>query len=581
MPFDSIYTGITGLDAYQTQIDQISNNIANVGSTGFKGQSTTFQDLIYQTQRGSQAPQQTTGGVNAQQIGFGVKVSDISTQFTQGGLQTTGVNTNLAINGDGFFVLKNTDGSGAATYTRNGAFQINQNGLLYDPSSGLAVQGYTANANGTITTGSPGNLQIPLGLKSQAVGTGFGVKSGPTGDANFDVNLGGNLDQSSYVKSATANVAPATISTTIYDSLGNAHLATISYIPVAPIQTTSSVTTSATAYQVTQTTTNPLPVFVDNASGVSIAPASRYQIQVSFADGTQFVGSSVGQPSVAATIGYAYFDNNGAFINTSSVQAATQYATVTTTNVVTVTGGVPGSTVTTNNTPAGTTTTTTASGPPPSTAYFGFGIYTSNDKNSIGATNGIVGAHAAGVSPGVEGAPVGFGNILNISAFSPPNGQVPNNNSNNAAPVKIALDLSQVTSLAGSPNATIVAQNGYAQGTLQNVSVGNNGTITGSFSNGQATTLGQVALATFQNEQGLTRNGGSTFSQSADSGSVQFGVAGQGKLGSIAAGALEESNVSLADEFTKLIVAQNAFTANSKSITTANENFQTVNQLVR
>jgi flagellar hook protein FlgE len=576
MPFDSIFTGISGVDAYQAQIDQISNNIANVGTTGFKGQETTFQDLIYQTQRGAQAPQTTTGGVDAQQLGFGVQVAGVSTVFTQGGLETTGVSTNLAINGDGFFVLKNTDGSGATSYTRDGAFQINQNGLLYDPTSGLAVQGYTANSTGGITTGSPGNLTIPLGLKSKAVGTGLGTKTGPTGDTNFDVQLGGNLDQSAYITSATAVVAPATVSTTIYDSLGNAHLATISYIPVAPTTTSASVSTGPNQYTVTQTSTNALPVFVDNASGVSVQPASRYEIQVTFNDGTQFGGTTAATPGLASTsvdIGYAFFDNNGAFINTTSLAAGNlaSASTVTTTTVVDTTTNPP------------TVTPTTTTGTTNGTAYQApYGIYASSDPatKSVGFA-GVVGAHAQGVVPGTENGGQGYGDIINIAAFSNPNGQVPNQVTNNAQPVKIALDLSQVTALSGSPNATVVSQNGYAQGTLQNVTVGQNGTITGSFSNGQSTTLGQVALATFQNEQGLVRDGGSLFSASADSGSVQYGIAGQGKLGAIVSGSLEESNVSLADEFTKLIVAQNAFSANSKSITTANENFQTIEQIIR
>jgi flagellar hook protein FlgE len=567
MPFDSIYTGISGLDAYQTQIDQISSNIANVGTTGFKGQETTFQDLIYQTQSGAQAATQTSGGVDAQQVGFGVKVSDISSDLTQGGLQTTGVDTNLAINGNGFFVLKNTDGSGADTYTRNGDFQLNANGVLYDPSSGLAVQGYTANAAGQITTGALSNIVVPIGLKSKAVATGSGLKSGPTGDANFDVSLGGNLDQAQYVQSATASVAPATVSTTIYDSLGNAHLATISYIPVAPSVTTSSISTGANQYTVTQTQTDPLPAFVDNASGVSVVPASRYEIEVSFADGTQFAGSTASNPLTSTVVGYAYFDNNGSFINTTSVAAATAYSTVSTTNTTVVTAGVP--------------TTTIATNPPTSPAAGGYGIYSANDPNSVGATNGTVGAHSQGAVPGTENGGQGFGDILNIAAFSGPNGQSPNLVSNNASQIKIGLDLSGVSSLSGDPNATVISQNGYAQGTLQGISVGLDGSISGSFSNGQAVTLGQVALASFQNEQGLTRNGGSTFSASANSGLVQLGTANQGSLGSIVAGDLEESNVSLADEFTKLIVAQNAFSANSKSITTANENLQTVIQLIR
>src|SRR5476649_2646669 len=126
MAFDSLFIGVTGLNAYQNQIDVISNNIANVGTTGFKGQNVNFQDLLYQTQQFSSAPSTTRGGTNSQDVGLGVKVGSIDTDLTQGGLQTTGINTNLAINGDGFFVLRDTNGSGTPQYTRNGDFSINQ-----------------------------------------------------------------------------------------------------------------------------------------------------------------------------------------------------------------------------------------------------------------------------------------------------------------------------------------------------------------------------------------------------------------------------------------------------------------------
>src|ERR1700681_4130399 len=125
MAFDSLFIGVTGLQAYQNQIDTISNNIANVGTTGFKGQSVNFQDLIYQAQSFATAPTQTTGGINGQDAGLGVKIALIDTTFAEGGLRTTGVNTNPAMNGDGFFVLRKPNANGAPLYTRNGNFSLN------------------------------------------------------------------------------------------------------------------------------------------------------------------------------------------------------------------------------------------------------------------------------------------------------------------------------------------------------------------------------------------------------------------------------------------------------------------------
>jgi len=200
MAFDSLFTGISGMNAYQSQIDMISNNIANVGTIGFKGQRMTFADQFYNSLGFASAPTQSRGGVNPSEVGIGVRVKGVDTIFAQGGLQTTGINTDLAINGDGFFMLRNVDGSSAPVYTRDGSFSLNSNGLLYDPASGMSVQGYMANAQGQITsTGSPGNVTIPIGLTSQATGTGFGAKVGPSnGDKMFDIAMGGNLDQTQW-----------------------------------------------------------------------------------------------------------------------------------------------------------------------------------------------------------------------------------------------------------------------------------------------------------------------------------------------------------------------------------------------
>lgn len=493
MPFDSLFIGVSGLQAFQNDIDVISNNIANVGTTGYKGQRMTFQDLLYQTQAFSTGPTQTRGGINAQQVGLGVKTGTIDTLFNQGGLNTTGVNTDLAMNGDGFFILANANGQGTPTYTRNGAFSLNQNGLLYDPSSGLAVQGYTA-VNGVINqSGVPNSITIPLGLKSQAVGTGFGAKSGPIiTDKVFDVSLGGNLDQTQFVRDQTVlnSGQVSTISTTLYDSLGNGHLALLTYVPDAGTDTRLG---GAVA----------VPATVNNTTGTATNVGTRWGVQISFQDGTQ-VGGVPATVAAPVTLGFAFFDQNGQFINTS------------------------------------------------------------------GTAGGAV-VHATGAAPAAA-----QGNLLNVTQWggpAPPGGP--------AIPSAIGMDLALQTSLAGPSTPTTVSQNGYTQGTLSNISIAQDGSVNGAFSNGQNTLLAQVAVATFQNEQGLIRNGSSTFSASANSGLAQVGTAAAGRFGAIVSGSLEQSNVSLADEFTKMIFAQRAFEANSKSITTADQDLQTVINIKR
>lgn len=500
MAFDSLFIGVTGLTAFQSQIDTISNNIANVGTVGFKGQDVTFQDLLYQNTGYASAPSQTRGGINAQQVGDGVKIGTIDTDWTQGGLQTTGINTNLAINGDGFFTLNNIDGSGSPVYTRDGDFSLNENGYLYDPSSGLGVLGYPVQANGTISQVAPPQpIQVPFGLKSIAVGTGFGVKEGPTqSDQVFDVALGGNLNQTDYITAVSsfgANVTATTITTTIYDSLGGAHEVQITYQPAA-----FNANGGMTIYAGTT---------IANTSGVGVTAATEWQYTVTATDGSSIPPNESG--------GYIWFDQNGQFINTSNLGQ------------------------------------TTAAG---------FATHTS-------------GAAASGDAAG------GAGDQLGIAVWGIPN------NSNNAAlvgtgtpaPASIGLDFANMTALATAATANTVSQNGNTAGILSNITIGQDGTITGAFTNGLTQTLGRLAIASFQNESGLLRTGNNQFTASANSGIAQYGFAANGRLGTIDAGALEQSNVSIASEFTKMILAQRSFEANAKSITTADQNLQTVIQL--
>jgi flagellar hook protein FlgE len=200
-------------------------------------------------------------------------------------------------------------------------------------------------------------------------------------------------------------------------------------------------------------------------------------------------------------------------------------------------------------------------------------INTSGVPNPVGPPPPPADFHVAGQPPAVAG-----GDLFSIQQWGTPNG------ANNATPIgtgtanpaDIGLDFSSMTALNSSATANTVSQNGFGPGILSNITIGQDGTITGAFTNGQNQTIGRLALATFGNEDGLTRLGGNLFSASANSGLAQYGFANQADFGSIDAGSLEESNVSIASEFTKMILAQRAFEANGKSITTADQDLQTV-----
>lgn len=162
----SLYAGVSGLQNHQTRMDVIGNNISNVNTYGFKRGRVDFQDMISQQLGGASRPNEEVGGVNPKEVGLGMSVAAIDTIFTQGNLQSTGVSTDIAIQGNGFFVLKNGD---ETFYTRAGVFGVDSEGTLVNPSNGLRVQGWMAEeANGRQilrTSATPTDLVIPVGQK--------------------------------------------------------------------------------------------------------------------------------------------------------------------------------------------------------------------------------------------------------------------------------------------------------------------------------------------------------------------------------------------------------------------------------
>jgi flagellar hook protein FlgE len=199
----SLFAAISGLKNHQTFMDVVGNNIANVNTTGFKQSRVTFQDILSQTVRGASGPQGGLGGVNPEQVGLGVLISGIDTVQTQGTLQSTGKNTDMAIQGDGYFVM--SDGK-QDYYTRDGSFDLGIDGTLVNPASGMHVEGWMPDpTTGKISTATPPtNITIPLG-------------AGMIGKASTSLTVGGNLDSNT----ATGATNSYPLSTTVYDSQGN------------------------------------------------------------------------------------------------------------------------------------------------------------------------------------------------------------------------------------------------------------------------------------------------------------------------------------------------------------------------
>ena len=204
----SMFSAISGLRGHQEMMDVIANNIANVNTVGFKSGRVNFQDILSQTVHGATAPSGGLGSINPAQIGLGMTVAGIDVLQTQGNLQSTGKTTDMAIQGDGFFV--ESDGS-STVYTRDGAFDIALDGSLANPGSGLKVQGWQADSSGKIDITQPiTNLVIPIGQRTTALATSH-------------VTLNGNLDAGSV----TGAAVPTTM--TVFDSLGIAHSVKITF----------------------------------------------------------------------------------------------------------------------------------------------------------------------------------------------------------------------------------------------------------------------------------------------------------------------------------------------------------------
>lgn len=195
----SLFAGVSGMRANQTRMDVIANNIANVNTVAFKAGRATFQEGFSELLQSATRPQGDLGGLNPMQVGLGVKVGSIDTLYSQGTLQASSLETDLAIQGDSLFVVGRGD---QQMYTRAGNFQFDADGSLVQQGTGLIVQGRMA-TNGVL--GGPiGDIQIPTDLTSPAAATG-------------NLRIGGNLDSTAVAGDTRA------MSINVYDTLGTKH----------------------------------------------------------------------------------------------------------------------------------------------------------------------------------------------------------------------------------------------------------------------------------------------------------------------------------------------------------------------
>jgi flagellar hook protein FlgE len=242
-------SALSGLRNHQVMLDVVGNDIANVSTVGFKSSSTVFSDVLTQTLNGSSAPGSTVGGTNPAQIGLGSRLVGTVQSFSQGAIQRTGRTTDIAIQGDGFFVVNN---GAEQLYTRAGSFGLDANGNLTTPE-GMLVQGWQADGAGVINSNAGiGALQIRVGDLLP-----------PTQTSSID--LGGNLSADSPIGTLS------TLTVSAYDEQGTAIPLNLTFTKTAANEWTVTGTAGVPATPVALTDS----VLTFDGSGELVSPADR------------------------------------------------------------------------------------------------------------------------------------------------------------------------------------------------------------------------------------------------------------------------------------------------------------------
>lgn len=446
----SFNISLSGLNAASTDLSVTSNDIANVGTIGFKESRAEFADIYAASPLGT----------SANSIGAGVKLANVAQQFGQGNLEFTQNTLDMAISGQGFFVVRPNQTSNDNIYTRAGAFNVDQNGMIAN-SAGQILQVFPVDAAGNVTTTSLTGT-IPLSVPNT-----IGV---PNATTLVDINL-----------NFPAAITPALNVNTAFPGApvyGPAPVGTLDseleLNPANPDPATYHASTSATVFD-SQGTSHILTMYFVMTDDIT----NRWEVR-STLDGTPMTvgGAGVFGPAVLD------FDQNGV-------------------------------------------------------------LDVANSTN---------------------------GGAIAYDAFALTNG---------AAPLTMTIDFTnQGNTLTqesqGAFSVQSLSQDGFSTGRLSGLEVDDEGLIRASFTNGQITPLGKIALVRFDNPQGLRQIGDTSWVESVESGAATAGEAGTGNFGLVQSGALETSNVDLTSELVNLITAQRNFQANSKAIETANAITQTI-----
>ncbi|WP_415719752.1 flagellar hook protein FlgE [Maridesulfovibrio sp.] len=551
----SLFSGITGLQAHGDKMSVLGNNIANVNTIGFKSAKMHFEDAISQDMS-------TATGIA--QVGRGVQVGAIYADYAQGSFETTSESTDLAIGGDGFFIVSPKD-EDTSYYTRAGNFRFDKDGYLTDPH-GYVLQGWQVQdesgsqvATGTSvnTSNSVRTIGVPTDIRLENFQSAPKETTTINMVTNLDSHEASRADDATQPYLALFNSWDGTAEPPIGDSL-------YGYQSTIKVYDANGSAHNVTTYfdQVT----------LSNAGGKKvwefIVTCSPEEDGRMFPNGTDsFASNAAAGLLMTGTMTFnAAGDLTGisAFTLKSNASAgpgaAVDPATSKDADMWTLAefsqDGLP---VMTANFLSRSNASYTNASNEPVTIEMNFGLNNS-DLSGIGSTKGWG-------NTTISNASLLGSNITDISTLP-----------NFGDAEKSALS---TTSYSSGSTTLFQSQDGYTAGFLQSTSVSRDGVLTGRYSNGQIQELYVLTLASFNNDWGLRREGGNLFTETRESGDALTGLPNTSGKGSIASNSLEMSNVDLAVEFVNMITTQRGFQANSKIITTTDTMMGELIQLKR
>lgn len=566
----ALYTALSGLTTNATLLSVAGNNISNINTTGFKASRMTFETQILQNLSPASAPTSNLGGTNPAQIGLGAREGTITRDFSNGSLQLTGVSTDMAIEGNGFFVV---DVAGVRRFTRVGAFTLDSNFNLVNPDGGL-VQGFAVDDDFNVIEGVVGNVLIPVGILTLAEATSLVRFTGNLNSGGDEATMGSITTSDPLYSDATQTTAAVAgdALATLFDNTGTALFAVGDVITVSgatkggatlPDKTFEIGPANTTGSDDFGTTLQDFIDFLDDIMGLDTAANPSAGIAVSGAGEIVVTG------------------------NTGTVN-----------NIALDTGDIVVNQTTTPTLPFDWTQTQDADGESVRTSFVAFdslGTAMTIDMSFVLETKDNTGTtwrfyiqseDDTDLDRVLGSGTVSFDTDGQFATATAASLTIDRNNTGAVTPQTISVSfvnpdgsisaLESVTSVVNT-----LSQDGSAMGTLSGFTISENGTIVGVFSNSLLRDLGRVVLAKFANPQGLVEVGANLFDVTANSGDPQIVSAGAGGAGRIVGGALELSNVELSEQFINLITATTGFSASSRVLSTSDRLVQELLAAIR